>query len=158
MKRSRLNRLRGGSRETSSRYIVRKPLKILKTLRIKKANQLRKDRNLATDSRGLKKLSKKTNRRQREKLAEASHVPGKLRRQWSTSAKMRLPKKKKRQRKRVLRNPLIREKLKERARRDVMITIKMTKSLPSSLQLSKSIVLGTGDARRRKRSSSRLRL
>ena len=69
-----------------------------------------------------------------------------------------MPKKKKRERKRVLINPLIRERLKELARRDVMITIKMTKNLPSSLQLSKSIVLGTGDARRRKKSSSRLRL
>jgi hypothetical protein len=58
----------------------------------------------------------------------------------------------------VLRNPLIRKRLKQRARRDVMRSIKMTKSLPSSLQLSKSIVLGTGDARRRKRSSSRLTL
>jgi hypothetical protein len=58
----------------------------------------------------------------------------------------------------VLRNPLIRERLKELARRDVMRSIKMTKSLPSSPQLWKSIVLGTGDAQRRKRYSSRLRL
>lgn len=58
-------------------------------------------------------------------MAEASHVPGKLRVLWFTSAKMKLPKKKKRQRQRVQVKPLIRESLKGRARaeeEDVMIT------------------------------------
>ena len=86
-------------------------LEIRKTLRNKKASQLRKPKNLATESRGLLKKSKKTNKRQREKVAEASHVPGRLRGLWSTSAKMKLPKMKKRQKNRVQVKPLIRESL-----------------------------------------------
>jgi len=135
-------------------------LEMPKTLRNKKASQLRKPKNLATESRALLKKSKKTKKRQREKLAEASHVQGRLRGLWFTGAKMKLPKRKKRQRKRVQVNPLIRESLKGRARAEeegVIRTRTVMKSLLSSLLLSKSIVPGTGDARRRKKSTSRLR-
>jgi hypothetical protein len=76
-------------------------LEMPKTLRNKKASQLRKPKNLATESRALLKKSKKTKKRQREKLAEASHVQGRLRGLWFTGAKMKLPKRKKRQKKRV---------------------------------------------------------
>ena len=112
-------------------------------------------KNLATESRAHQKKSKK---RQRERLEEASHVPGKLSRRWSTSAKMRFQKRKKRQRKRVTLKRLIRKRAKGRARAEeenVMRT-KM-KNLLSSLQLLRSIVPGTGDAQRRKKSTSRLR-
>jgi len=119
LKRQRHNRQRGGSQRISSRYIVRKLLEIQKPLRNKKANQLRKLRNHATESRALLKKSKKTKKRQREKLEGASHVLGKLRGLWYTSAKMKLPNRKKRKRKRVQVKPLIRERLKGRARAEV---------------------------------------
>ena len=146
-----------GSQRSSSRCIVRKIQGIRKAMRTMKARHLsRKEHQiLDTESRAHQKKSKK---RQRERLGEASHVPGKHSRRWSTSARMRLQKRKKRQRKREILNPLIRERAKGRARleeEDIMRT-KM-KNLLSSLQPSMSIVPGTGDAQRRKKSTSRLR-